>query len=202
MKRKGQQRARGTLAPVVDVQPLTADRWPDLLTLFGPGGACFGCWCQYWRRSRADWRKAKAADNKSALESQARGEQPPGLIGYDAQGAPVGWVALGPRDDFPGLRNSRFFGDTPDGPGLWSVVCFYVPAAHRGRGVAEALLAGAVRRARGAGARVLEAYPWDLGVKSGATSSLYVGTLPMFVAAGFREVSRRVPHRPVVRRRV
>jgi GNAT superfamily N-acetyltransferase len=196
------QPVKKRLSPIVSVHPLTEARWPDLLTLFGPGGACFGCWCQYWRRPRAEWRRAKAAENKSALETQARSDQPPGLIGYDASGAPVGWVSLGPREDFPGLRNSRFFGDTPDAPGLWSVVCFFVPAAYRGSGVAAAMLAGAVRHARRAGARVLEAYPWDLGVKSAAASSLYVGTLPMFAAAGFREVSRRVPHRPIVRRRV
>lgn len=188
--------------PVVGVCPLTGDRWPDLLRLFGPGGACFGCWCQFWRMPRAEWRQAKAADNKAALERQARGDQPPGLIGYDASGGPVGWVALGPRDDFPGLRNARFFGETPDAPGLWSIVCFFVPAAKRGCGVAEAMLAGAITHARRAGARALEAYPWDLDTKSAAASSLYVGTLAMFAATGFKEVSRRVPHRPVVQRQM
>jgi len=188
--------------PVVEIHPLTADRWPDLLTLFGPNGACFGCWCQFWRRPRAEWKRAKAADNKAALERQAHGARPPGLIGYDGSGAPVGWVSLGPCEDFPGLRSGRFFGDTADVPGLWSVVCFFVPAAQRGRGVAEAMLAGAIKHARREGARVLEAYPWDLETKSAAASSLYVGTLRMFADAGFKEVSRRVPHRPVVRRRV
>lgn len=188
--------------PVVEVHPVTAARWPDLLRLFGPQGACYGCWCQYWRMPRAEWKQATAAGNKAALHAQAANDaHPPGLIGYDSAGHPVGWVALGPRDDFPGLRNSRFFGDTHDDARLWSIVCFYVPTAHRGHGVAEAMLAGAADYAQRAGARVLEAYPWDLGVKEAAASSLYVGTLAMFTAAGFREVSRRVPHRPVVRRR-
>lgn len=181
------------------VEPLTAARWRDLLALFGPQGACYGCWCQYWRLPRAEFRVTRAPQNRAALEAQTRAGREPGLIGYDAANKPLGWVSLGPRDDFPGLRHSRFFGGTPDEPGLWSVVCFYVPAAQRRRGVAEALLRGAIARARARGGRVLEAYPWDLAAKSAASSSLYVGTLGMFLAAGFKEVSRKVPHRPVVR---
>ncbi|MGH8019967.1 MAG: GNAT family N-acetyltransferase [Opitutaceae bacterium] len=181
------------------VRPLTASRWDDLLALFGSQGACYGCWCQYWRMPRTEWRAAKAAGNKAALEAQARAGKKPGLMGYDAANAPAGWVSLGPREDFPGLRNSRFFGDTEDAPGLWSIVCFYVPAKQRGRGIAEAMLAGAIGYARKQRVRTLEAYPWDLGAKNAAVSSLYVGTLRMFQEAGFREVSRKAPHRPVVR---
>lgn len=191
-----------TTRTVADVLPATADRWTDLLALFGPQGACYGCWCQYWRRPRAEWRQARASGNRAELERQVHGKRPPGLIGYSADGTPVGWVSLGPREDFPGLRNSRFFGDTPPEPGLWSIVCFYVPVSQRGRSVAAAMLDGAIAYARRAKAKVLEGYPWDLAVKAGASSSLYVGTLSMFVAAGFREESRRVPHRPVVRLRL
>src|SRR5690606_12077780 len=102
-----------TTRTVADVLPATADRWTDLLALFGPQGACDGCWCQYWRRPRAEWRQARASGNRAELERQVHGKRPPGLIGYSADGTPVGWVSLGPREDFPGLRNSRFFGDTP-----------------------------------------------------------------------------------------
>jgi predicted GNAT family acetyltransferase len=199
-KRSGVKRSASSL--VATVLPLTARRWPDLLNVFGPGGACFGCWCQYWRMPRSTWRQARAADNRAALEQQARSRQAPGLIGYTADHTPVGWVSLGPRKNFPGLRHSRFFGDTREEPGLWSIVCFFVPAAHRGAGVAESMLAGAVAYAEGRRARVLEAYPWDLGVKTASPGSLYVGTFPMFAAAGFKEVSRRVPHRPVVQLRL
>ena len=27
------------------IHPLTPDRIPDFVTLFGPSGACYGCWC-------------------------------------------------------------------------------------------------------------------------------------------------------------
>ncbi len=32
-----------------DVVPLTPERWPDLEDLFGPKGACYGCWCNHFR---------------------------------------------------------------------------------------------------------------------------------------------------------
>lgn len=184
---------------IAAIRALTATRWDDLLALFGPAGACFGCWCQYWRMPRAQWRNAKAAGNRAALEQQARDGVRPGLIGYDKCNTPVGWVSLGPRDDFPGLRNARFFGETVDVSGLWSIVCFYVPAKERGRGIAEAMLAGAIGYARKRRVRVLEAYPWDLGMKGASASSLYVGTMGMFHDAGFAVASRKVPHRPVMR---
>lgn len=184
---------------VAEVRPLTANRWPDVESLFGSSGACYGCWCQYWRMPRAEWRNSKAAGNRMALKAQVDSGWAPGLIGYDAGGQPVGWVSLGPRDDFPGLRSGRFFGETADAPGLWSVVCFFVPAKHRRHHVAEGLLAGAVAYARRGGAKILEAYPWDLTLKAAAASSLYVGTLPLYRRAGFKVVSRLVPHRPVMR---
>ncbi len=36
-----------------EIHPLTPDRWDDLETLFGPRGAYVGCWCMFWRVSRA-----------------------------------------------------------------------------------------------------------------------------------------------------
>jgi hypothetical protein len=49
--------------------------------------------------------------------------------------------------------------------------------------------------------KLLEAYPVD---KRGRVpdDSLWFGTKSMYDAAGFREVARRKPARPVVRRRV
>ena len=33
----------------VDIPPLTPDLWPDFEDLFGKQGACYGCWCTYFR---------------------------------------------------------------------------------------------------------------------------------------------------------
>jgi ribosomal protein S18 acetylase RimI-like enzyme len=76
-----------------------------------------------------------------------------------------------------------------------------VPQAYRGEGVAHELLRGAMAYAKKCGARLLEAYPVD---KSGRArdDSMWFGSKSMYDAAGFEEVARRKPHRPVVRRPV
>ena len=85
-----------------------------------------------------------------------------------------------------------------DDQGVWSVVCFVVPSEHRRQGVARELLAGAIDYASKRGVRLLEAYPVDKDEPSAASASWF-GSKRMFDEAGFDEVARRRPDRPVVR---
>ena len=32
---------------------LTSDKWTNIVKLFGPNGACAGCWCMRWELSKA-----------------------------------------------------------------------------------------------------------------------------------------------------
>jgi len=84
---------------------------------------------------------------------------------------------------------------------VWSVICFVVPAAHRGQGVARALLDGAKAWARRQGATLLEGYPMDKAGRAG-DDTMWFGTRSMFEQAGFDEVARRKPERPVMRIRL
>jgi GNAT superfamily N-acetyltransferase len=85
-------------------------------------------------------------------------------------------------------------------PSVWSVTCFVVKVGARRQGVATALLRGAIGLARQGGATVVEAYPVDLGRKPSASAAeLYHGTMSTFLRAGFAEVARPAPARPVVR---
>ena len=60
----------------------------------------------------------------------------------------------------PRLARSRTIPTVDDRP-VWSIVCFVVRVGYRRRGVARALLDGAVAYARAEGAVGLEAYPID-----------------------------------------
>ena len=83
---------------------------------------------------------------------------------------------------------------------MWAVTCFVVRRAARGRGLAGALLAGAVELARQGGATVVEGYPIDLAERPRTSSAeLYHGPLQVFLRAGFTEVARPTPGRPLVR---
>lgn len=185
------------------VHPLSEDRWGDLETVFNARGCSVarGCWCMYYRVSGKESGYTRPGDeqrvrSKAALKSLVRDDPPPGLIGY-LGGTPVGWVSLGPRQDYAKLANSPTMKPVDDQP-VWSVVCFVVPSEYRKQGVARDLLAGAIRYARQRGVRLLEAYPVDKAHPS-ASDAPWFGSKTMFDEAGFEEVARRKPARPVVR---
>lgn len=80
--------------------------------------------------------------------------------------------------------------------GGWVINCFYIARPERGRGVATALLAGAVDHAFRNGATAIDAYP--LEDTSHGAASLYVGTMSMFESAGFKELTP-LRERPAMR---
>jgi GNAT superfamily N-acetyltransferase len=178
------------------VSPLTAAHWPALEDLFGKAGASNGCWCMYWRIGPR-YKDRPREDNKTGLRELAESGPPPGLLAFDG-GTAVGWCELAPRVDLGWLARARITQPVDDLP-VWSVPCFYVRRTHRGRGVTDALIEAAVPVAAAAGAPALEAYPVDTAVP-GHTRNLFPGTASAFARHGFREVARRKPDRPVMRR--
>jgi len=182
--------------------PLTPERWPDLEAVFNAKGCSVarGCWCMYYRVSGPQpWPSSgspRAQASRAAFRKIVESGEPPGLIAYAGK-EPVGWVALGPRKDYPKLQRSPVMKPVDDEP-VWSITCFVVPAPYRGQGVAKALLAAAVAYAKRRGVRLLEGYPVDKPQRSSA-DSMWFGSKSMFDAAGFDEVARRKPTRPVVR---
>jgi GNAT superfamily N-acetyltransferase len=168
----------------LEVVPATADRWPDVVTLLG-GGTERGCWCQAWRGTRRG--DGLGVDNRARLEAQVRdGTFAPGVIAYLA-GEPVGWCGLGPRAAMPRLAASRTIPAVDDRP-AWSIGCFVVRPGYRRRGVARALLRGAVAYARSQGAPVVEAYPIDPAGARVSSTFGFTGFVSTFEAAGFRRV--------------
>jgi GNAT superfamily N-acetyltransferase len=189
-------------AGCIDVRPLTAARFADLVDLFDRPGASIarGCYCMFYRRSGAYTPRpglTRAEANKRDLKALVDRGVVPGLIGYE-DGRPVGWISLGPRDDYAKLARSPVMKPVDDKP-VWSIVCFFVDARARHRGIAQVLLDGAVAWARERGVKLLEAYPQDR--KSG-DDNMWFGAKPMFDRAGFVEVARRKPARPVVRKTI
>ena len=67
-----------------------------------------------------------------------------------------------------------------------------------GQGVAQALLKGAVAYAKKQGATLVEAYPVDKPARSN-DEYMWFGAKSMYDNAGFKEVARRKPQRPIVR---
>jgi ribosomal protein S18 acetylase RimI-like enzyme len=137
-----------------------------------------------------------AEANRCDLKCLVDAGNSPGLIGYRGR-VPVGWVSLGPREEYAKLRRSPVM-KAIDDERTWSIVCFVVPSEHRGQGVARALLNGAIAYARKKKVRMLEAYPVDKPGRA-KDDSMWFGAKSMYDDAGFAEVARRKPQRPIVR---
>jgi GNAT superfamily N-acetyltransferase len=185
------------------VMPASGDRWPDLEEVFGTRGDPSRCWCQWFFEGAQVGPGEVAVANKASFRAQVEAGPPPGVIAY-LDGAPIGWAAVARRPVYARLRRSPVLRGTSasrfEDDSVWSVTCFVVKAGARRRGVAAALLSGAIELARRGGASVIEGYPVDLARRSSATASeLYHGVLSTFLHAGFAEVSRPMPARPVVR---
>ena len=182
------------------IRPLTAGLWSDLETLFGPRGACAGCWCMYWRRPARDYLAGKGAGNRRALRRLVLGQKAHGLIAY-AGDTPVGWLSLGPRDSFPRLAGSRVLSPVDDRP-VWAVTCLFILRGHRRRGLSVRLLDAAAAYAARRGARLVEGYPLASDGRRLPDAFAWTGIENAFAAAGFAEVARRSPTRPIMRRPV
>ena len=183
--------------PAVAIAPLTPARWPDFVELFGPRGACAGCWCMFPRLRSSEW-KSRGNSNRGAIRRIVQAGDPPGLLAY-SKGRAVGWIAVAPRAAYRRFERSRVLAPVDDQP-VWSVPCFFVTREARGRGLTVALLRAACAYAARRGGRIVEGYPVDPRGKRYAPTFAWYGLVSAFRSAGFREVARRSPTRPIMRR--
>lgn len=175
--------------------------WADVRRVFGERGDPAGCFCQYFKVDNATWEARDVPAFERALCAQAAEPGPgPGVIAYLGE-EPVGWCAVEPRSATPRILRSRVgqASEEEDRPGLWAVTCFVVRVGFRRRGVAAALLEGAVAHAREHGAEVVEGYPVDTRGSRMSSADLYHGPLSAFQAAGFETVARPSATRALVR---
>lgn len=143
------------------------------------------------------YERNKGAANKRALRRMVKQGRVLGLLAY-ADGKPVGWCAVEPRENYVVLENSRVLARVDEQP-VWSVVCLFVARPYRRRGVTTELVRAAVQHARKHGARIVEGYP--VAPRGGKTADAFAWTgLPSsFSKAGFVEVARRSATRPIMR---
>ena len=180
----------------ITVRPASAQRWQDVAGVFaGRGGS--SCWCQRFRRT-------SGSDKSTALHGEIdEAGAPVGLIAY-VDGEPVGWSRVMPRISIPGVAENqalrRLYARDEADPAWW-ISCFAVRRPYRGSGVGVSLLRSATQFARGRGAAVLDGHPVDVERLSRrpSPSAVFTGTLSMFTAAGFHEIGRTFPSRPVMR---
>ena len=171
----------------MEILPASPALWPAIADLFAAGGDPKWCWCQFWRKPGSNWTNTTLDENEADLRTLVERDPAPGLVAL-RDGKAVGWVGLGPREEFGRLARSRTIPQLP-GDAVWVVNCFVVARTARRTGVASALLEAAVDYARAHGAAILEGYPVETGGGRIASAAAYTGTAGMFERAGFEIAS-------------
>ncbi len=184
-------------SPDLTIKPLTPRRWSDFEKLFGPRGACAGCWCMFWKLGNKEFHVLAYDGNKAAQKAIVEERGVPGLLAYTG-GDAVGWIAVEPRSQYPRLERSRILKPVDDQP-VWSVTCFFTRRDHRERGVSVALLKAAVEHVRKHGGKIVEGYPTDPKAGKLPAPFVFTGLAKAFREAGFKEVARRSQSRPIFR---
>lgn len=180
-----------------DVRPAT---WDAFTAVMGERGGCGGCWCMLWRQSKAEMEVRQGDGNRDAMKRLFDAGHIPGLVAFDGTDA-VGWIQIARRAEFPRLDASRILKPV-DGADVWSVSCFLVDKRMRRRGLSVHLLNAACEWARNRGATVVEGYPIDTPKPTYPAVYAWTGFSGTFRAVGFKEVARRSPTRPIMRKAV
>lgn len=181
---------------VVRIEPSEGGRWADVVSAFGSRGSKpDSCWCQRFRSH-------DEATNEDALRHQIeQAAVPIGLLAYDDD-RPIAWTSVVPRRTLPGVMGNRAIRRLlDDDDSAWWVTCLNIQRGSRGMGIGVALLVAAVEHARTHGASVVDGHPVDVVMSKNRPSpaALFTGTVSIFQAAGFREVGRTYPSRPIMR---
>jgi len=194
------------VAEQIDISRAEPRHAAGLAALFGSNG--FGCSCRYWhfQGTNREWldRCAHEPETNRRESEAALLAGSPEMSGFVAEthaGVLVGWLKVAPAASMAKLYEQRLYKGLPcfgqDRSGVFTIGCLLVREDFRHRGIARALLGGAVEAAPSFGARALEAFPRsDADV---ADAGLMLGPLRLFQAAGFEIVNDFYPY-PVLRR--
>ena len=152
----------------------------------------------WWRLPRSEFEKKKGTANKRAFKMLVMSGRCPGVLAY-AGGDAIGWCAVEPREAYSALERSRILRPVDARP-VWSVTCLFVKRGFRSQGVSVGLLKAAADYARSRGARMIEGYPVEPLEEKMPDAFAWTGLAQGFRKARYREVARRSPTRPIMRK--
>jgi GNAT superfamily N-acetyltransferase len=171
----------------VEIEPATRARFGDVAVVLGPRNPASNvCWCLSHRLDSRTNRELVGTARREYVRELTGRPVAPGVLAYDG-GEVVGWAAVAPRAELP-FERSRKIPHVDDVP-VWSLWCIRVRPGRRGRGIAHALVRGAVDYAASNGAPAVEGYPADNGGRRVDPTMAFVGTRRLFEQAGFTKAA-------------
>ena len=179
-----------------------------LVALFEAAGS--SCYCRFWHFTGTNnqWLERSALapqeNRDELLAALAEGSDEARGVVATIDGAPrvVGWLKVAPAASMTKAYERRLYRRLPcfegERVGIFLIGCALVHPGHRRRGVASALVGGAVHFASLWGASALEALP-RRAKEPVSDEELWTGPMGAFTAHGFEVVHDFEPY-PVLRR--
>jgi GNAT superfamily N-acetyltransferase len=151
------------------------------------------CYCHYYEVPVAvSWPSFDGPANRDAMDARIASGEMGGFLAY-AGDEVVGWVNAQPYHKLAHAC-ARLKIPAPPLPvplhEAAAIVCFVTAPEWRRRGVARALLEGALSNFAARGIQLVDAFPWVVGPEDTAATDHYHGSPAMFAAAGFVEIAR------------
>ncbi len=175
--------------------PVTRERLADLARFSEEHGKFRYCSCMRWRMTSSEYKRSTKTSRVAALEALVRKSTPVGVLAY-ADGKPIGWCSIAPRESYGALERFRAL-ERVDDARVWSVVCFFVDRDFRQQRVTLGLLQAAVKYVKSRGAKIVEGYPVEPG-----KLYTYMGSPTTFRKAGFNDVTPSGRPRMIMRRAI
>jgi ribosomal protein S18 acetylase RimI-like enzyme len=180
------------------IRPLDRSSWGAFAELVERNNGIYGgCWCiafhSAYRRGESDPRTLK--------EQLVRDDQAHAALVFDADGLAQGWCQYGSPDELV-LRHGREYRKDPPPPAKWRITCIFVDKGHRGLGIANAALAGALGEIAAAGGGLVEAISETTTGREAQGRFLFSGTVEMFEQHGFERGRQVGKHAWIVSRTV
>jgi hypothetical protein len=139
------------------VRPLDAETWPAFAALVeANNGVWGGCWCMAFHVKLGQGRTAE--QNRNEKEQRVRDGSTHNVLVFDGDQC-VGWCQFGAPQELPEIKSKRLYENGSTARPDWRITCFFTGNGHRGRGVADTALAGALEQIARRGGGVVEGYP-------------------------------------------
>ena len=179
---------------------LDADTWPAFARLVqANNGVWGGCWCMGFHVKLGKGRTA--AQNRADKEARAREDRTHAALVFEGDEC-LGWCQFGSPDELPEIKSKRRYEAGLTALPDWRITCFFTGKGHRGQGVADAALGGALAQIARRGGGTVEGYPEETDDRKVSGSFLHTGPMAAFENHGFTRTRAIAPHRWVVTRTV
>jgi hypothetical protein len=184
----------------LDVRPLDGDTWPAFAAVVeANNGVWGGCWCMGFHLKLG--RGRTAAQNRAEKQQRVDEGRTHNALVFDGAEC-LGWCQFGSPAELPEVKSRRRYEAGLSALPDWRITCFFTGRGHRGRGVADRALGGALALIAQHGGGTVEGYPEETDDRVVPGSYLHTGPMAVFEHHGFTRTRPISPHRWVVTRTV